>query len=59
MDALLLKKGDLLLLAREHVEFQHLDERVAVLGRELDGKFQEIFGLVVIEMPVRFFVGHG
>ena len=59
MNALLLEKTDLVGLARKDVELQHLYEGVTVLRSELNGEFEEVLGLCVIEVFVVPEVGHG
>ena len=59
MNALLLKKTDLIVLSRKDIQLQHLNKGVAVLWSELNGEFEEVLGLCVIEMFVVPKVGHG
>ena len=59
MNALLLKKTDLIGLSRKDIKLQHLNERVTVLWSELNRELEEVLGLCVIEMFVVPKVGHG
>ena len=59
MNALLLKKTDLIGLARKDIKLQHLYEGVTVLRGELNGEFEEVLSLCVIEVFVVPEVGHG
>lgn len=58
MDALLLERCDLVFLAREQVQLEHLQEGVTVLGSELKGEVEIVFRVGKLTVAVFNVVCH-
>lgn len=58
VDALLLEQGHLVVLTRQEVELEHLQEGVSILGCELDGEVQIILGVFEVAVAVLSVVCH-
>ena len=58
MDALLLKLCNLVFLAREQVQLEHLQEGVTVLGSKLDGKAEIVLGVCKLTIAILYMVCH-
>ena len=58
VNALLSERANLIRLPSQDVELQHLEEGVAVLGCELDGKIQVTFRIFVLKVAILSEIGH-